>query len=102
MSTLASVIIRDVIASRPAASIAGRLFFATDTQAMYRDNGASWDLLYVTPQSVTFASVPTPVAGTMVVITDSSTNTWGATVAGGGANVVLAWYNGTNWTVIGK
>jgi hypothetical protein len=43
MSTLASVIIRDLFANRPAASIAGRLFFATDTGATYRDNGSTWD-----------------------------------------------------------
>ena len=35
-------------------------------------------------------------------VTDSNTNTLGATVAGGGANTVRVWYNGTNWTVIGK
>jgi hypothetical protein len=50
---------------------------------------------------VAFASVPTAAAGAVTYITDSNTATWGATVAGGGANKVLAWYNGTNWTVIG-
>jgi len=43
MSTLASVIIRDVTSARPAAGIAGRLFFATDTSKTWRDNGTSWD-----------------------------------------------------------
>lgn len=38
----------------------------------------------------------------LAVITDSNTNTWGANVAGGGSFTVLAWWNGTNWTVIGK
>ncbi len=45
MSTLASVIIRDVIANLPAAGIPGRLFFASDTGAALRDNGTSWDTL---------------------------------------------------------
>lgn len=36
------------------------------------------------------------------VITDSNTDTWGATVAGGGSFKILAFYNGTNWTVAGK
>jgi len=45
VSTLASIIIRDLFANLPAASIAGRLFFASDTGAVYRDNGATWDLL---------------------------------------------------------
>ncbi len=43
MSTLASVIIRDVIASLPAASIPGRLFISSDTHVVLRDNGTSWD-----------------------------------------------------------
>lgn len=43
MSTIAQMILRDVIGSRPAASIPGRIFYATDTNAFYRDNGASWD-----------------------------------------------------------
>ena len=49
-----------------------------------------------------FANLPaSPVAGMQAYITDSNTATWGATIAGGGANVVMAWYNGTNWTVMG-
>jgi len=53
--------------------------------------------------AVAFASVPaTPVEGMLVAVTDSSTATWGATITGGGANHVLAFFNGTNWTVAGK
>ena len=53
--------------------------------------------------AVAFASVPaTPVEGMLVAVTDSTTATWGATITGGGANHVLAYYNGTNWTVAGK
>lgn len=53
--------------------------------------------------AVAFASLPgTPVEGMLVAVTDSSTATWGATITGGGANHVLAYYNGTNWTVAGK
>lgn len=53
-------------------------------------------------QGVTYANRPgTPAAGMTIYITDSSTATWGATIAGGGANKVLAFYNGTNWTVAG-
>jgi hypothetical protein len=42
-ATLASVIGFDTAANRPAAGIAGRLFFASDTLVLSRDNGASWD-----------------------------------------------------------
>jgi len=52
--------------------------------------------------AVTFANVPTPVEGMILGITDSTTDTWGATITGGGSLHVLAYYNGTNWTVFGK
>lgn len=35
-------------------------------------------------------------------VSDSTTVVWGATVTGGGANHVLAYCNGTNWTVAAK
>jgi hypothetical protein len=35
-------------------------------------------------------------------VTDSNTNVWGASVASGGANHVLAYCDGTNWTVFAK
>lgn len=54
----------------------------------------------VTP--VAFASLPTPVEGMLIPVTDSNTAVWGATVAAGGANHILAYYNGSNWTVAGK
>lgn len=51
---------------------------------------------------VAFASVPTGVEGMMIGVTDSTTVVWGATITGGGANHVLAYFDGTNWTVAGK
>jgi hypothetical protein len=39
--------------------------------------------------------------GTVAAVTDNSTITWRATITGGGANHVLAYCNGTNWTVAG-
>lgn len=49
---------------------------------------------------VAFASLPaSPAEGMMAWVTDSNTATWGATIAGGGANKVLAAYDGTNWKV---
>jgi hypothetical protein len=51
---------------------------------------------------VTFANLnASPTAGEIQTVTDSNTATWGATIAGGGSNTVLAFYNGTNWTVAG-
>jgi hypothetical protein len=51
-------------------------------------------------RAVTFANLPaSPIEGMLVPVTDSNTATWGATIAGGGSNHVLACYNGTAWTV---
>lgn len=53
--------------------------------------------------AVAFASLPaSPVEGMLVGVTDSNTATWGATIAGSGSNHVLAYFNGTVWTVAGK
>lgn len=50
-----------------------------------------------------FTALPaTPTAGMLRTVTNSTTNVWGAVVAGGGAFTVLAYYNGTAWTVCGK
>jgi len=40
--------------------------------------------------------------GTTAPVTDSTTNTWGATITGSGGFHVLAYCNGTNWTVAAK
>lgn len=40
--------------------------------------------------------------GTQRAVSDSTTNTWGATITGGGSDHVLAYCDGTQWTVIGK
>ncbi len=53
--------------------------------------------------SVLFADVPaTPLIGMIIVVTDSTTDVWGDTITGSGGLVVLGFYDGTNWTVIGK
>lgn len=52
-----------------------------------------------------FSTLPTCAAGvegTMDAVSDSTTNTWGATITGTGANHVMAYCDGTNWTVAGK
>jgi len=54
---------------------------------------------------VTFSTLPLCAAGTEgehAAVTDSTTSTWGATITGSGANHVLAYCDGTNWTVAGK
>lgn len=60
---------------------------------------------------VAFASLPSAVAGMHVYLTDglaancgdTTCTTWGTTVTGGGGALkLLIWYNGTNWTLVGK
>jgi hypothetical protein len=40
--------------------------------------------------------------GSQRAVTDSSTQTWGATITGGGSNHVLAYCDGTVWTVMAR
>lgn len=52
-----------------------------------------------------FSALPACAAGTeghFFAVTDSNTVTWGATVAGSSTNHILAYCDGTNWTVAAK
>jgi len=52
-----------------------------------------------------FSALPSCAAnyfGSTAAVADSTTNTFGATITGSGADPVLAFCNGTNWTVIGR
>ncbi len=53
-------------------------------------------------QAFSSLATPGPGQGGMAVVTDSTTNVWGATISGGGGDIVLAFWNGTTWTVAGK
>jgi hypothetical protein len=49
-----------------------------------------------------YSSLPACVSGTegqLAPVTDSTVNTWGATISGGGTFHVLAYCDGTNWSV---
>lgn len=54
------------------------------------------------PTLSTYAEIPAAVyIGQFAVVTDSSTNTPGAVIAGGGAFTVLGTWTGTDWIVLG-
>jgi len=53
-------------------------------------------------QDFAFASLPTGVDGMIARVNNSNTNTWGDVISGGGSNNVLAFFNGTDWTVFAK
>lgn len=81
MSTLASVIIRDTYANRPAAGVAGRIFFASDTLNQYRDNGSTWDDI-------------TPSAGaskTVVTTSGSQTSVSFTSISGSFTNIRIVY-----------
>ena len=55
--------------------------------------------------AVTFVSLPScgsSTEGEMRAVTDSIVNTWGSSITGGGSSHVLAYCDGTNWTVAAK
>jgi len=54
------------------------------------------------PTFATLTACSATGAGAMSPVSDSTTDVWGATITGGGALHVLAYCNGTNWTVAAK
>jgi hypothetical protein len=67
-------------------------------------NGAAWIDVSVSKIRA-FSTLPACAAGTEGMrrgISDSTTIVWGATITGGSTNHVLAYCDGTNWTVAGK
>ena len=51
----------------------------------------------------TVAGLPPGTLGQIVRVTDGAASQgWGNTVVGGGAINYAVWYNGSNWTVLGK
>lgn len=54
---------------------------------------------------VAFSALPAASMSTMgqlMVVTDSMTTVWGAVITGGGTDTVLAFCNGSDWTVCAK
>jgi hypothetical protein len=60
---------------------------------------------------IAYASLPGPVTGQVAYISDgkssncgdSACTTWGTTITGGGGSLkLMAWFNGSYWTLIGK
>src|SRR5271165_438163 len=70
-------------------------------------NFTGGDLQYASTQLITvskgaysiLATCNSSTEGGMAAVTNSNTNTWGATVASGGTDHVLAYCDGSNWTV---
>lgn len=78
-------------------------------EAAYEDRIGVFHLYGTGPVQIdhraAFSTLPacaSAIEGAMSPVTDSSTNTWGATITGLGANHVLAYCDGSNWTVAAK
>lgn len=81
---------------------AGTISFDTGTPG---NAGALLSATQLTLKPTVFSALPSCASGTegsTRAVTDSTTNTWGATVTGTGTNHVLAYCDGTNWTVGAK
>ena len=69
-------------------------------------NGWRMGNVYFTKRNVNnFSDLPAASAtykGALAWVQDSTTVVWGATITGGGSNMVLAFCDGTNWTVAAK
>lgn len=75
-------------------------FGTASGSTFYRGDGA-----WVRPvTSATVATLPaSPYIGEVATVSDGTASlAWGATVTGGGGTSYLVWYNGVNWTVMGK
>jgi hypothetical protein len=60
MTTLSAVIATGTYAAIPAFGIDGRLYLASDTFRLYRDNGTAW--VDITPASFSLAPIALPAA----------------------------------------
>ena len=71
----------------------------TATTRLTISHTAVTSTLPVVVPGYTVATLPTGVTGMRAYVTDANATTFLSTVAGGGANTVPVFYNGTNWVI---
>ena len=76
----------------------------TDTDATYTPMqfGLKGSVIFTKGTFSTVQACVAGIEGAVAAITDSTTNTWGATITGGSTNHVMGYCDGTNWTVMAK
>ena len=75
----------------PSANVLSRITHAGQYQPI--------PVLFASLDTCTTGTTGTGTYGVYAAVSDSTTNTQGATITGGGSNKVAAWCNGTNWVV---
>lgn len=85
-----------VVIQTSAAAVSGTLA-GTSADRLTVSGTAITAALPVVLKSYTVATLPTGVEGAVAYVTDASSPTYRATVAGGGSDKVMVFYNGTNW-----
>lgn len=112
MTTLASILIRAPYAQLPVAGVAGRTFYASDSGAIYYDDGAAWEQVSpgttgavisaiqqqsyvygadsgaVNAYAVVLAPAPIVIPGSLLVVKAANANTGASTLAINGATAV--------------
>lgn len=88
------------------AIVSNRLLIGTGTDDMVTQlqvagTGSFLTGIDIAPDNFTHLPA-SPTEGMVRAVNDSNTNTWGDTITGTGAFHVLAYYDGTNWTVMAK
>ncbi len=78
----------------------------TTSQVLAKNSNTNYDVGWAT---VKFSPVPvaalpaSPSTGQIAAVSDGLGGlTWGATVVTGGSSKYLVWWNGSNWTIVGK
>src|SRR5881397_3963482 len=78
----------------------------TTNQVLQKNSNTNYDVGWATVKysPVTVAALPaSPSTGQIAAVSDGLGGlTWGATVVTGGSSKYLVWWNGSNWTVVGK
>lgn len=90
--------------SSTASACTKQTFYWDGSNAIAVTPGISTDPIVRVPP-IAFGSIPicgASTEGAMQSVNDSTTNTWGAAITGGGTNHVMAYCGGTAWTVMGK
>jgi len=77
--------------------VAGTNIIEVATQGPQGIQGPAGDGSYTTP--LTVGQLPTSPQGTRAMVTDATTTTFAAVVAGGGTNVVPVYFDGLNWRI---